>query len=225
MQKVCLKCGFENPSHEQSDSAECPKCKVIYSKFEAAMLPRAQAAGLTVEQYVARASEIAQQLRVTREAENQTRLADEARLAADRDRQVQEAVRTGNWRRFSASEMDYLLDGITLTTGPDVPNHQIQRVIEVVSAECAFGMNVLSDFFTGVSDVVGGRSGTVQNSLRDARKTVLRELKKEALTVGANAVIGVDLDYSEFTGKGKNMLFTVATGTAVVCKPLGPTAA
>ena len=80
-------------------------------------------------------------------------------------------------------------------------------------------MNIFRDFFASVSDIFGGRSGATQKVLRDARRTVLAELKREALTVGADAVIGVDLDYSEFSGKMKSMLFLVASGTAVKLKP------
>jgi uncharacterized protein YbjQ (UPF0145 family) len=92
----------------------------------------------------------------------------------------------------------------------------IKKRLEIVSAETAFGMNLFRDFFAGVTDVFGGRSQATQKVLRDARRTVLYELKKEALQVGGNAVIGVDLKYSEFSGQGKSMLFVVATGTAVV---------
>lgn len=96
----------------------------------------------------------------------------------------------------------------------------IKKRLEIVSAETAFGMNLFRDFFAGVTDVFGGRSQATQKVLRDARRTVLYELKKEALQVGGNAVIGVDLKYSEFSGQGKSMLFVVATGTAVVIEHL-----
>jgi uncharacterized protein YbjQ (UPF0145 family) len=76
-------------------------------------------------------------------------------------------------------------------------------------------MNIIKDLFTGLTDVFGGRSSTIQNTLRDAKENVLRELRREAYRVGANAVIGVDLDYSEFSGGGKSMLFVVASGTAI----------
>ena len=69
-----------------------------------------------------------------------------------------------------------------------------------------------------MSDFFGGRNKSTQGVLKDARKTVLYELKKEAHLLGANAVIGVDLDYSEFSGGGKSMLFVVASGTAVILK-------
>ena len=79
-------------------------------------------------------------------------------------------------------------------------------------------MNIFKDLFAGVRDIVGGRSEAVQKTMRDSRRTALYELKKEAYEVGANAVVGVDLDYSEFSGGGRSMLFKVANGTAVRLK-------
>jgi uncharacterized protein YbjQ (UPF0145 family) len=76
-------------------------------------------------------------------------------------------------------------------------------------------MNVFKDLFAGVRNVVGGRSEAVQKTMRDARETVLYELKREAHAVGANAVVGVDLDYVELAGTGSSMLMLVASGTAV----------
>ena len=110
---------------------------------------------------------------------------------------------------------DKLKEKVLLTTETILYDHEIEKRIDIVTAECVFGMNMFKDFFTGLSDAFGGRSQTTQNTLRQARETVLRELRIEALNIGANAVIGVDLDYSEFSGQGKSMLFLVASGTAV----------
>lgn len=76
-------------------------------------------------------------------------------------------------------------------------------------------MNVFKDLFAGITDVIGGRSAATQNTLRDARRTVMAQLRAEAFALGADAVVGASLDYSEFSGSGKSMLFVVATGTAV----------
>ena len=76
-------------------------------------------------------------------------------------------------------------------------------------------MNIFKDLFAGVSNVVGGRSEAVQKTMRDSRRTVLYELKKEAYEVGANAVVGVDLDYVELSSAG-SMVMLVASGTAVM---------
>ncbi len=105
-----------------------------------------------------------------------------------------------------------------ITTTPTVPNREIESVIEVVSAECAYGMNLFKDMFTAITNTVGGRSGSIQNTLRDARRQVMADLRNEAFSVGADAVVGVSLDYSEFSGGGRAMLFVVATGTAVKLK-------
>ena len=109
-------------------------------------------------------------------------------------------------------------DNFKITTGFSFVNHSIEDELGVVTAECVFGMNVFRDFFSGVRDIVGGRSKASQKVLRDARNTCLDELKNEALELGADGVIGVDLDYSEISGGGKSMLFLVASGTAVKFK-------
>ena len=102
-----------------------------------------------------------------------------------------------------------------MLTTETVPNLNITKRIEIVTAECAFGMNIVKDLFAGIRDIVGGCSEAVQKSMRDSRETVLYELKKEAYAVGANAVVGVDLDYVELSSAG-SMVMLVASGTAVV---------
>ncbi|MHA6326786.1 YbjQ family protein [Roseivivax sp. CAU 1753] len=103
---------------------------------------------------------------------------------------------------------------VLLTTEAYPEGLSIEERIEVITAECAFGMNIFKDLFAGVRDVFGGRSEAVQKTLRDSRRTALYELKKEAHAVGANAVVGIDLDYVELSGAG-NMVLLVASGTAV----------
>lgn len=106
------------------------------------------------------------------------------------------------------------IEAIMLTTETYPEGLKIVERIEVVTAECAFGMNIFKDLFAGVRDIVGGRSEAVQKTLRDSRRTALYELKKEAYEVGANAVVGVDLDYVELSSAG-SMVLLVASGTAV----------
>ena len=113
------------------------------------------------------------------------------------------------------AQRDAAIDSVMLTT-ETAPNLNITKRIEVVTAECAYGMNIFKDLFAGVRNIVGGRSEAVQSTMRDARQTALYELKKEAHAVGANAVVGVDLDYVELAGSGSSMLMLVASGTAVV---------
>jgi uncharacterized protein YbjQ (UPF0145 family) len=113
-----------------------------------------------------------------------------------------------------------LIEKVLLTTEAYPINLQIENRLNIVTAECSFGMNLFEDFFTAMSDIFGGRSKTTQDSLRKAREVVLRELRIEALRLGANAVIGVNLSYSEFSGKMKSMLFIVASGTAVILRKI-----
>ena len=107
---------------------------------------------------------------------------------------------------------------IKITTTNNLPNHEIEEVLDVITSECVFGMNVFRDFFAGMTDFFGGRSQASQKILRDARNTCLYELKKEAHELGGDGIIGIDLDYSEISGKGKGMLFLVASGTVVKFK-------
>ncbi len=113
----------------------------------------------------------------------------------------------------------FLVQNMQISTTPFIPGAKLVRSIDIVTAECVFGMNILKDFFTAITDVFGGRSDTAQKVLRDARKACLDELRLEAAKVGANAIVGIDLDYSEFSGQGKSMLFLVASGTAVLVEP------
>lgn len=106
------------------------------------------------------------------------------------------------------------IGGVLLTTETYPKRLNITETVEIVTAECAFGMNIFKDLFSGVRDIVGGRSEAVQKTLQDTRRTALYELKKEAYEAGANAVVGVDLDYVELSAAG-NMVLLVASGTAV----------
>ena len=107
---------------------------------------------------------------------------------------------------------------IKLTTTISFAHHKIAEELEDITAECVFGMNVFRDFFAGFTDFFGGRRKASQKVLRDARKAGLEELRIEAAEIGADGVGGIDLDYSEISGKGKGMLFLVASGTAVKFK-------
>ena len=112
-------------------------------------------------------------------------------------------------------ELEKKIENCIITTTPSFPNHEIELVIDVITSECVFGMNIFRDFFAGMTDFFGGRSEASQKVLRDARNTCLYELKKEAVELGGDGIVGVDLDYSEISGKGKGMLFLVASGTVV----------
>jgi uncharacterized protein YbjQ (UPF0145 family) len=104
--------------------------------------------------------------------------------------------------------------GIILSTEA-APDLRVAERLDIITAEFAVGMGLLTDIFNAWRDVFGGRSKSYQNALKDARKAVLQELRREAHMIGADAVLGVNLDYSEISGGGKSMMFLVASVTAV----------
>ena len=107
---------------------------------------------------------------------------------------------------------------IVLTTAASSPNREIKEVVDIVSAEVAVGMNIFKDMFSAVRDFVGGLAGAIQDTLRHLRGQALKELRRKASRVGADAVVGIYLDYSEFSGGGCSVLFIGANGTAVRLK-------
>jgi len=102
-----------------------------------------------------------------------------------------------------------------LTTTPSIEGRKIKRYCGIVAGEAVLGANVFKDMFASVRDIVGGRSGTYENELRKARRIALDELSEQARELGANAVLGIDLDY-EVLGEKNGMLMVSASGTAVV---------
>jgi uncharacterized protein YbjQ (UPF0145 family) len=104
-----------------------------------------------------------------------------------------------------------------ITTTPSFEGRRIVRYLGVVAGEAIMGANVFKDLFAGVRDIVGGRSGTYERELQRAREIALDELEQRARALGANAVVGVDLDY-EVLGQGNSMLMVSASGTAVVAE-------
>ena len=99
-----------------------------------------------------------------------------------------------------------------ITTTNSVPNREIDQVLGVVAGEAVFGANVFRDIFASITDIVGGRSGAYEEELAKARDIALSELEERAQQRGANAVVGVDLDYEVVN----NMLMVSASGTAVI---------
>ena len=102
-----------------------------------------------------------------------------------------------------------------ITTTPSVEGKRIVEYRGIVFGEVISGVNVLKDFAAGLSNFFGGRSGTYEDELATARVTALGELETRAATLGANAVVGVDIDY-EVLGTDNGMLMVTASGTAVV---------
>ena len=101
-----------------------------------------------------------------------------------------------------------------LTTTNTVEGKRVVHYYGVVSGETIIGANIFRDFFASIRDIVGGRSSSYEQVLREAKATALKELKDEAAALGANAVIGIDLDYETVGGNG-SMLMVTASGTAV----------
>ena len=102
-----------------------------------------------------------------------------------------------------------------ITTTPTVEGRRITRYCGVVCGEAIMGANIFKDLFAGIRDIVGGRSATYEKELQRAREIALKELEERAAALGANAVVGVDLDY-EVMGRENGMLMVAASGTAVV---------
>lgn len=101
-----------------------------------------------------------------------------------------------------------------LTTTPSIEGKTIIRYCGIVAGEAVLGANVFKDLFASIRDIVGGRSGTYENELRKARQIALDELADQARELGADAVVGIDIDY-EVLGEKNGMLMVSASGTAV----------
>ena len=100
-----------------------------------------------------------------------------------------------------------------ITTTQSVDGYAIKDYKGIVVGEAIMGANIVRDFFANITDIVGGRSVAYESKLQDARDTALAELEQRAAAKGANAVVGVDLDYEVI---GDSMLMVSASGTAVV---------
>jgi uncharacterized protein YbjQ (UPF0145 family) len=100
---------------------------------------------------------------------------------------------------------------VIVTTTTLIEGQPVQKYLGVVSGEAILGANIVRDLFASITDVIGGRSGAYESKLKQARQIAMREMEEEAASLGANAVIGVDLDY-EVVREG--MLMVSASGTA-----------
>jgi uncharacterized protein YbjQ (UPF0145 family) len=104
-----------------------------------------------------------------------------------------------------------------VTTTPAIEGRKVTRYCGIVTGEAILGANLFKDLFAGIRDLVGGRSATYERELQKARDIALQELQQRAQELGANAVIGIDLDY-EVLGQANGMLMVSASGTAVVAE-------
>ncbi|MDX2135071.1 MAG: heavy metal-binding domain-containing protein [Saprospiraceae bacterium] len=101
-----------------------------------------------------------------------------------------------------------------LSTTSTLDGRTITRYHGVVFGETIIGANIIKDFFASIRDIVGGRSGSYEQVLREAREIAIGEMTQEAERLGANAIIGIDFDY-ETLGQANGMIMVIATGTAV----------
>jgi uncharacterized protein YbjQ (UPF0145 family) len=102
-----------------------------------------------------------------------------------------------------------------LSTTPTIEGHTIREYKGVVTGETIIGANFVKDFFAGIRDIVGGRSASYEQVLREAKDSAMQEMMEHAHMMGANAIVGIDLDY-ETIGANGSMLMVAASGTAVV---------
>ncbi len=101
-----------------------------------------------------------------------------------------------------------------VTTTPTIEGKPVLEYLGLVTGETIIGANLFRDIFASIRDIVGGRSGAYEEVLKEARETAVREMEDRARMLGANAVVGIDLDY-EVIGQGGSMLMVSASGTAV----------
>jgi uncharacterized protein YbjQ (UPF0145 family) len=105
---------------------------------------------------------------------------------------------------------------VLIVTTPSVEGRRISRHLGLVTGDAILGANIFRDLFAGIRDIVGGRSAAYERELREAKRIALEEMAAQAQELGANAVVGVDLDFETITmGSGGGMLMVSASGTAV----------
>lgn len=102
-----------------------------------------------------------------------------------------------------------------LTTTPTLEGQTIKRYLGVVAGEAIIGANIFKDLFASIRNIVGGRAGAYERSLADAREMAMEEMAEQAAKLGANAVVGIDIDY-EVLGQDNGMLMVCVSGTAVI---------
>ncbi|MBF0268025.1 MAG: YbjQ family protein [Alphaproteobacteria bacterium] len=102
-----------------------------------------------------------------------------------------------------------------VTTTDSIEGKKVTAYLGLVTGEAVQGTNLFKDLFAGIRDIVGGRSGAYENELRKAKDTALAEMTEEAKALGADAVVGVDLDYQAIGGDSKTLLMVSVNGTAV----------
>jgi len=102
-----------------------------------------------------------------------------------------------------------------ITTTSSLQGREIEEYLGIVSGEVILGANVVRDFLAGITDIIGGRSGAYESKLQEGRELAIREMTEKGSRLGANAIIGVDLDFETLR---EGMMMVIATGTAVKVK-------
>lgn len=103
---------------------------------------------------------------------------------------------------------------MVMTTTNQLEGKEVKKYLGVVTGEAILGANIFKDIFAGIRDIVGGRSASYERELQEARRIAFNELEEKAQRVGANAIIGIDIDY-ETIGANGSMLMVSVSGTAV----------
>ena len=108
-----------------------------------------------------------------------------------------------------------------ITTTPNIEGNRITEYLGLVNGETIMGANIFADIFAGIRNVIGGRSGAYENELRKAKEIAIKEMEQEAVQLGADAIVGVDLDYETITSDQGSMLMVIASGTAIKLESTG----
>jgi len=115
-------------------------------------------------------------------------------------------------KALELKELSKLAKAIVLTTGFEIEDRPIKQYLGIVTSEVVMGTGPITEFFGGLADLFGGRSGNFESKLEQAKDISLEKLGGKAAMLGADAIIGIDIDYMNI---GANMLMVVANGTAV----------
>jgi uncharacterized protein YbjQ (UPF0145 family) len=106
-------------------------------------------------------------------------------------------------------------EGMLVSTTDSIEDRKITQYLGLVSGDAVMGTNMFRDMFAGLRDIVGGRSGAYEKELKHAKQLAVEEMVEEARELGADAIVGVDLDYEHLGGENRSMLMVSANGTAV----------
>ena len=129
-----------------------------------------------------------------------------------------------NNENLQGVDYEYLLAKIrefeqgVVTTTFDVEGREIIAYLGIVSGQTAIGMMFLKDLVTSLTDTFGGRSGIMERNFRTAKDEAIKQMTEDARRMGANAVVGVNVNFNSIEGKGKQMLMVIATGTAIITR-------